>query len=645
MTLSYNPLKVFLPIGLALLAARLRQAGLRLDRQGLPAGREHAAAVLRRASRPSPSACSPISSCGPPSRRAPGPTGMTSTRTTAGPRRTPTGNTYDKYASTNPLEQRMMAGFMTALDGMLDGLAPTPHPRDRRRRGRGDGAGARALPRRADRRPRPARRRARRRLAASRAAVLLRRRHRCRSRTTRSTWCWRSRCSSTSPGRRRRSPSWLGSARGTLVASVPFEPIWRAGNMARRRYVRRLGQHARPRQPLDALGLPALRRPSRFTVEQVAQPAPLDDGPATPADPASERRRSRAQLGRPPSASPVGAAQIVGAAGAQVGLDDLGDVEGEDLGAGLVEVEAVVGPDVLADRRRGGRRRTRPSRPSGRRTGPTCRRTARRARRATAARAASSCTAIRSVTSGLSSLGMPTQITVRPSSSSRSITSSARRVYSACHVLLLADRVAAIDELAARQAEALGVVAAERDDDDLRVDGRQRPRGGGRPVEEVGPGQARDDLVVDGRLGRRRCRRAASAGTARTCRRRCRRRRARGPEWRPSAPARRPRTWASPRPRPPARRRRHARRRRRARGRRPHRAADACVDRRRWSVGRRRRRRRDVGRLGGRRRRRRRLGQRLARRRRHRRGRSRGPRPSRTRARPRSTPTPIRRAR
>ena len=36
----------------------------------------------------------------------------------------PTGNTYDKYASTNPLEQRMMRGFMAALDGMLDGLAP-----------------------------------------------------------------------------------------------------------------------------------------------------------------------------------------------------------------------------------------------------------------------------------------------------------------------------------------------------------------------------------------------------------------------------------------------------------------------------------------------------------------------------------------
>ena len=34
------------------------------------------------------------------------------------------GNTYDKYGSTNPVEQKMMAGFFTALDAMLDGLAP-----------------------------------------------------------------------------------------------------------------------------------------------------------------------------------------------------------------------------------------------------------------------------------------------------------------------------------------------------------------------------------------------------------------------------------------------------------------------------------------------------------------------------------------
>lgn len=34
------------------------------------------------------------------------------------------GNTYDKYASKNPIERRMMEGFFTALDRMLDGLQP-----------------------------------------------------------------------------------------------------------------------------------------------------------------------------------------------------------------------------------------------------------------------------------------------------------------------------------------------------------------------------------------------------------------------------------------------------------------------------------------------------------------------------------------
>ncbi|NNE13053.1 MAG: class I SAM-dependent methyltransferase [Ilumatobacter sp.] len=34
------------------------------------------------------------------------------------------GNTYDKYASTNPIEQRMMRGFFDALDRMLEGLRP-----------------------------------------------------------------------------------------------------------------------------------------------------------------------------------------------------------------------------------------------------------------------------------------------------------------------------------------------------------------------------------------------------------------------------------------------------------------------------------------------------------------------------------------
>ena len=39
-------------------------------------------------------------------------------------RHTPTGNTYDKYGTTNPIEQRMMRGFMRSLDEMLGGLTP-----------------------------------------------------------------------------------------------------------------------------------------------------------------------------------------------------------------------------------------------------------------------------------------------------------------------------------------------------------------------------------------------------------------------------------------------------------------------------------------------------------------------------------------
>ncbi|HEY7069009.1 MAG TPA: class I SAM-dependent methyltransferase [Acidimicrobiales bacterium] len=36
----------------------------------------------------------------------------------------PTGNTYDKYASSNPVERRLMAGFFTALDACLPVRAP-----------------------------------------------------------------------------------------------------------------------------------------------------------------------------------------------------------------------------------------------------------------------------------------------------------------------------------------------------------------------------------------------------------------------------------------------------------------------------------------------------------------------------------------
>ena len=77
---------------------------------------------------------------------------------------------------------------------------------------------------------------------------------------------------------------------GTFVASVPFEPIWRAGNVVRRRYVKAARQHARPRQPLDPLGLPQVRRVP-VPRPAGAQPAPLDDDAGHP--PLTRRSRHR----------------------------------------------------------------------------------------------------------------------------------------------------------------------------------------------------------------------------------------------------------------------------------------------------------------------------------------------------------------
>lgn len=37
----------------------------------------------------------------------------------------PTGNTYDKYASSNPVERRLLAGFFKALDALLPATTPS----------------------------------------------------------------------------------------------------------------------------------------------------------------------------------------------------------------------------------------------------------------------------------------------------------------------------------------------------------------------------------------------------------------------------------------------------------------------------------------------------------------------------------------
>ena len=98
-----------------------------------------------------------------------------------------------------------------------------------------------------------------------------------RSPMTRSIWCSPSRCSSTcrAPTRALRELSRVCS--GTLIASVPLEPIWRAGNLAAASLRASARQHPGPRQPLDAAGVQPLRRPS-LRRRAGEEPAALDDG-------------------------------------------------------------------------------------------------------------------------------------------------------------------------------------------------------------------------------------------------------------------------------------------------------------------------------------------------------------------------------
>ena len=122
---------------------------------------------------------------------------------------------------------------------------------------------------------RPARRGAQRGVEASRACrACSATPPRCPSPTTRSTSCSPSRCSSTSPAREAALAELARVCSGTFVASVPFEPIWRAGNLARAPLRQGPRQHARPRQPLDPLGLPASSSSRRSTSSRPAARSP-----------------------------------------------------------------------------------------------------------------------------------------------------------------------------------------------------------------------------------------------------------------------------------------------------------------------------------------------------------------------------------
>jgi ubiquinone/menaquinone biosynthesis C-methylase UbiE len=153
----------------------------------------------------------------------------------------PIGNHYDKYASTNRIEQRMMHGFLSALDHMLDGLQPTRVLEV----GAGEGE---ILERLATRFP-----------AASVQGIDLPDDDLAAEWTRRGVTAEFGDATAmrfadaefdlllaievlehiARPERALREMARV--VNGTVVFSVPFEPVWRAGNMARGRYVRQWG--------------------------------------------------------------------------------------------------------------------------------------------------------------------------------------------------------------------------------------------------------------------------------------------------------------------------------------------------------------------------------------------------------------------
>jgi len=152
-----------------------------------------------------------------------------------------TGNTYDKYASTNPIEQRMMRGFFSTLDRYLD----EQHPTRILEVGVGEGIVSDRLRERFPGVPV---------IGVDLPDVELA-----------DEWAERGLSAMFGdattlpfadgtfdlvlaievlehiPGPERALAELARVCSSTLIASVPFEPIWRVGNMARGRYLRDLG--------------------------------------------------------------------------------------------------------------------------------------------------------------------------------------------------------------------------------------------------------------------------------------------------------------------------------------------------------------------------------------------------------------------
>lgn len=185
----------------------------------------------------------------------------------------PTGNTYDKYASTNPIERTMMAGFLSALDGMLAGLVPTRILEI----GVGEGEVMSRVRARFPDVPVAGLDLPDENLAEHWHAAGL---PCCFGDATRLPFpdgafdlVLAIEVLEHVPGPAAALDELARVSRGHLIASVPFEPIWRAGNLARRRYVRQWGNTPGHVNHWTRWGF---RRfiASRFDVERVQSPLP-----------------------------------------------------------------------------------------------------------------------------------------------------------------------------------------------------------------------------------------------------------------------------------------------------------------------------------------------------------------------------------
>jgi ubiquinone/menaquinone biosynthesis C-methylase UbiE len=190
----------------------------------------------------------------------------------------PTGNTYDKLASTNPIEQRMMAGFLAALDEMLD-VAAGVEPSRILEVGVGEGHVMRRV-----------RNRFR---SAALAGVDLPDADLADDWRTDSLPCLFGDATKLPfpdasfdlvlaievlehvphPARALVDLHRVCRPGGVLIASVPLEPIWRIGNLARRRYVSDWGNTP---GHVNHWGRGGFRRfvGTAFDVERVASPVP-----------------------------------------------------------------------------------------------------------------------------------------------------------------------------------------------------------------------------------------------------------------------------------------------------------------------------------------------------------------------------------